>query len=52
MENLNEAFDDFIDDCFIGSDPICNQELDPSLEIVASQLISEVISADDAYFAA
>jgi len=42
----NPAFDDFVDDCFVGEDPLCNISSERSLELVASQLISELIEED------
>jgi len=44
MSSSNFAFDDFVDDCFIEEDPICEQRGDKSLELVASQLMSELVS--------
>tara|TARA_B100000700_G_C14966240_1_gene819005 strand:+ start:1133 stop:1285 length:153 start_codon:yes stop_codon:yes gene_type:complete len=43
------AFDDFIDDCLVGKDPICQVNKDASQELIASKLISELIN-DDEYF--
>ena len=47
MASNNFAFDDFVDDCFIEEDPICGLNEEKSLELVASTLISELISEDD-----
>ena len=47
MATNNFAFDDFVDDCFIEEDPICELKGEKSLELVASTLISELISEDD-----
>ncbi len=47
MLEKNKAFDDFVDDCFIDKDPICNISKNNSLEIVASQLISELVEQND-----
>ena len=44
MSSANFAFDDFVDDCFIEEDPICERRGEKSLELVASQLISELVS--------
>ena len=46
MSDKNLAFDDFVDDCFIEEDPICGLNGEKSLELVASTLISELISDD------
>ena len=37
-----EAFDDFIDECYVRKDPICNLYIDDSLWLdkIASELIS------------
>ena len=43
MISSNRAFDDFVDDCFVEKDPISNINSERSLELIASQLISEVI---------
>ena len=52
MLEENTAFDDFVDDCFIEEDPICGLNGEKSLELVASTLISELISEDDNTMAA
>jgi len=44
MSSANFAFDDFVDDCFIEEDPICARRGETSLELVSSQLISELVS--------
>ena len=46
MSSTNFAFDDFVDDCFIEEDPICELRGEMSLESVASQIISELVSAN------
>ncbi len=46
------AFDDFVDDCFVEEDPICDINSERSLELVASQLISELIEETDDSIAA
>ena len=47
MTSIGSAFDDFVDDCFIEHDPLCNISSEKSLELVASQLISELIEEED-----
>ena len=47
MNSINSAFDDFVDDCFLEEDPLCNKSREESLELVASQLISELVSQDE-----
>ena len=47
MKSPNFAFDDFVDDCFIDQDVLCDKTGEKSLELVASQLISELISEDE-----
>ena len=44
MSNTESAFSDFVDDCFIDQDPICNKNKEESLELVASDLISQLLS--------
>jgi len=44
MSATNFAFDDFVDDCFIAEDPICEWRGEKSLELLASPLISELVS--------
>ena len=46
MTTAINAFDDFVDDCFINEDPLCNKTTEDSLEIIASQIISELVSED------
>ena len=52
MISSNKAFDDFVDDCFIEEDPICKSNSERSLELVASQLISELIEETEDSIAA
>ncbi len=47
MISKNTAFDDFVDDCFLEYDPLCNITCERSLELVASQLISELIEEEN-----
>ena len=47
MSSTNFAFDDFVDDCFIEEDPICTLSGEKSLELVASQLISGLVSENE-----
>ena len=44
MTTTDFAFDDFVDDCFIDEDPLCGASNEKSLELVASQLISELVA--------
>ena len=44
MSSSTFAFDDFVDHCFIEEDPICERRGENSLVLVASQLISELVS--------
>ena len=50
---VKEAFDDFIDDCFISRDEICEFEIYKSRKYekrnnhIASQIISGINSAED-----
>ncbi len=44
MPAIESAFDNFVDDCFIDGDPLCDISKEPPLELVASQLISELIN--------
>ncbi len=46
MDRTHEAFRDFVDDCFVDEDPLCNLRRDKSLELVPSQLISEIIQEE------
>ncbi len=46
MDSGNAAFDDFVDDCFINKDPLCDKSKEKSLELVASRLISELVDED------
>ena len=46
MTATDFAFDDFVDDCFIDKDPLCGIPKGKSLELVASQLISELVDVD------
>ncbi len=52
MKVENTGFDDFVDDCFIDEDPICKKSSDASLELVASQIISELLTEDESGIAA
>ncbi len=52
MEDKNHAFEDFVDDCFIEKDPLCNISREKSLELVASQLIEELLSSEEDSIAA
>ncbi len=47
MSEENTAFDDFVDDCFIDEDPLCDMSRSNSLELVASKLISELVASDE-----
>ena len=47
MQAKNSGFDDFVDDCFIEEDPICQTSREDSLELIASQLLSELVRQDD-----
>ena len=47
MALADSAFDDFVDDCFIEQDPICKKNTERYYELVASQLIAELIENDD-----
>ncbi len=47
MSTRKSPFDDFVDDCFIDEDPLCNISQERSLELVASQLITELLAQDD-----
>ena len=47
MPSADFAFDDFVDDCFVGEDALCDKSKEESLELVASQLISELVADDD-----
>ena len=47
MSTTNSPFDDFVDDCFLDEDPLCNKSRDESLEIIASQLIAELFTEDE-----
>lgn len=42
----NSAFDDFVDDCFIADDPLCNKSREKSIELVALPSISQLIAPD------
>ena len=44
MFSQNAAFDDFIDDCFLDEDPLCNKSQEKPLELVASKLIAELVA--------
>ena len=46
MVSGNSAFDDFLDDCFIKEDPLCNFSNDNPLKIVDSKLVSELLKED------
>ena len=52
MISNNSAFDDFVDDCFLEEDPLCDISEGKSLELVASQLISQIVAEDDDVVAA
>ena len=53
MKETNpSAFDDFVDDCFLEEDPLFDASREKSLELVASQLISELVEEDDDLIAA
>ena len=47
MSSKESALDSFIDDCFIDEDPLCTINKERSLELVASQLIAELIAEED-----
>ncbi len=46
MDKISDAFDDFIDDCFIDDDPLCNLSIDNASEVVPSQIISAMFEAE------
>ena len=46
MEKTSEAFDDFVDDCFLDEDPLCDLSRKESVETVTSQLIVEMMAED------
>ena len=47
MRDKSYPFDDFLDDCFLNNDPLCAVSEERSLELVASQLIAELIHEED-----
>ena len=47
MTSNQAAFDDFVDDCYILEDPLCTKNSQESLELVASQLIAELLKQED-----
>lgn len=52
MSSKINAFDDFVDDCFIANDSICRNRREARLELAAPQLIpdlfvSEKINTED-----
>ncbi len=47
MLQTNDAFEDFVDDCFIDDDPICNINRERSLELAASKIISELLTEEE-----
>ena len=52
MSTLHSPFDDFVDDCFLEEDPLCNKSREQSLELIASQLISGLVTEDEEQMAA
>ena len=46
MSSSNSAFDDFVDDCLIDEDPLCGFNNHKTLELVPSQLISDLVAED------
>ena len=46
MDKTHEAFCDFVDDCFVNEDPLWNVNRDKSLDLISSQLISEIIQEE------
>ena len=47
MNNSDSVFDDFVDDCFLEEDPLCNRDSKESLELSASKLISELLAGEE-----
>ena len=56
MNKSDAAFDAFLDDCYLGEDPICNiidqkqkniSKSEKELELVASQIITGLIDEDN-----
>ncbi len=47
MVQNDSALDDFIDDCFIEDDPLCCNRKERSLDLIASQLISEIVTQEN-----
>ncbi len=47
MDSQQTAFDDFVDDCYIEDDPICSKNNQKSLEVITSQLITELLTEED-----
>jgi len=47
MQLENPAFDDFVDDCFIDKDPLCNLSREKSIELIPSQIIEQLVRSDD-----
>ncbi len=41
MDYHDSAFDDFIDDCFVGKDPLCKRITEPSSEFITEMLNEE-----------
>ena len=52
MPDPNCAYDAFVDDCFVGEDALCDKSREASLELVASQLIAELVSDEGEDFLA
>jgi len=46
MDKTYESFCDFVDDCVVKHDPLCNLSRDKSSELISSQLISEMMQED------
>ena len=45
---LNDyAFDDFVEDCIIQGNSLCEPKNEKSLELVASQILSSLVSEND-----
>ena len=45
---LNDyAFDDFVEDCIIQGNSLCEPKNEKTLELVASQILSSLVSEND-----
>ena len=47
MSSSTSAFDDFVDDCFIGKHPLCKRTKEESQELIASQIIAELLAVKE-----